>query len=60
MACLIFPATGVCVGYLGTVSSPLADMAGSQRAVMTELRPCSQEAVAFLDLQHVTVRSVRL
>lgn len=54
-------ATGVCVCvvcYLGTVSSPLANFSGLQRTVMTELRPWSQEAVAFLDLQHFTVRSV--
>lgn len=57
---VFFTATGVCVGYLGTVSSPLADFSGLQRTLMTELRPCSHEAVAFLDLQHFTVRPVSL
>lgn len=43
--------------YLGTESSPRSDFSGLQRTVMTELRPCSHEAVACLDLKQFTVRT---
>ena len=40
----------VCVSYLGTDSSPLADLSGLQRRVTTACLPLSQEAVAWGEL----------